>query len=315
MVPDIDFHTYYLQFIRNAKIDANRYQEQLNDTTYKKEEVWIYLDCNKDALMNIYGLDITTFEKEWVKKEFNPNNTLYNKVLKLVMLGDTNDSRSVILQLAKYCSLLRAEQKYIKLIESTNKRKNLKFGQYRKYVAAYYAKVHKCVLQGMGYKFANGIGTYCINHWKMDPDRMKKTTKIDFKATNAKKRELIAKGLKPYDDKEAEWYKARGIPYDGVNYRVYKTAASFYEITFIKSVIFGKCNLNYKHTEYLAAKYRGMSYEDLAEKVCHTMEDIYNLQVDIKFKLNIMLHKDPNKYLNFIRNAEQCKYKRGAHNS
>ena len=210
---------------------------------------------------------------------------------------------------------MRNENKYNKLIELANKRKDIKFNTYRKYITIYYNKVHKCVLQGMGYKFGYGIGTYVINHWKLDQSRIKNKTHLDYAATNAKKKELIAKGIKLYDDKEAAWYAARHIPYNAVDYRVYKDNTDWYEFTFIKSEIFKSNNLEYQRTEYVATKYRGMSYIKMAENLCHTEEDIYNLQVDIKYKLNILLYKDPTKYLNYIRNAEQCKYKRGAHNS
>ena len=59
--------------------------------------------------------------------------------------------------------------------------------------------------------------------------------------------------------------------------------------------------LQYEHTEYLANKYRGMSYKQIADTVCNTIEDIYNLQLDIRYKLNILLYKYPEKCLNFMR--------------
>ena len=52
-----------------------------------------------------------------------------------------------------------------------------------------------------------------------------------------------------------------------------------------------------------------MSYTAIADKFCKTKEDIYNLQVDIKYKLNILLYKDPTKYLRYVRTADQIKYK------
>ena len=52
-----------------------------------------------------------------------------------------------------------------------------------------------------------------------------------------------------------------------------------------------------------------MSYTRMAEELCKKEDDIYNLQVDIKYKLNILLYKDPTKYLNYVRNAEQDKNK------
>lgn len=315
MLPDITIKGYYLQFIHNAKNDITKYKNNLEVTLSIKEQVYKYIEDNKAILNDSFNINLDDIEIEFCQKKYNPKEYLYNIVIKLLRNIDTHPNRIVLLQLAKYCNILRNENKYNKLIELANKRKDIKFGVYRKYVTAYYNKVHKCVLNGMGYKFSYGIGTYIINHWKLDPKRIKNKVHLDYAATNAKKKELIAKGIKLYDDKEAAWYQARHIPYNAVDYRIYKENTDWYEFTFIKSEIFKSNNLEYQRTEYVATKYRGMSYTQMAEELCHTEEDIYNLQVDIKYKLNILLYKDPTKYLNYVRNAEQCKYKRGAHNS
>ena len=315
MLPDITIKGYYLQFIHNAKNDITKYKNNLEVTLSIKEQVYKYIEDNKAILNDSFNINLDDIEIEFCQKKYNPKEYLYNIVIKLLRNIDTHPNRIVLLQLAKYCNILRNENKYNKLIELANKRKDIKFGVYRKYVTAYYNKVHKCVLNGMGYKFGYGIGTYIINHWKLDPKRIKNKVHLDYAATNAKKKELIAKGIKLYDDKEAAWYEARHIPYNAVDYRIYKENTDWYEFTFIKSEIFKSNNLEYQRTEYVATKYRGMSYTQMAEELCHTEEDIYNLQVDIKYKLNILLYKDPTKYLNYVRNAEQCKYKCGAHNS
>lgn len=315
MLPDITIKGYYLQFIHNAKNDITKYKNNLEVTLSIKEQVYKYIEDNKAILNDSFNINLDDIEIEFCQKKYNPKEYLYNIVIKLLRNINTHPNRIVLLQLAKYCNILRNENKYNKLIELANKRKDIKFGVYRKYVTAYYNKVHKCVLNGMGYKFSYGIGTYIINHWKLDPKRIKNKVHLDYAATNAKKKELIAKGIKLYDDKEAAWYEARHIPYNAVDYRIYKENTDWYEFTFIKSEIFKSNNLEYQRTEYVATKYRGMSYTQMAEELCHTEEDIYNLQVDIKYKLNILLYKDPTKYLNYVRNAEQCKYKRGAHNS
>lgn len=315
MLPDITIKGYYLQFIHNAKNDITKYKNNLEVTLSIKEQIYKYIEDNKAILNDSFNINLDDIEIEFCQKKYNPKEYLYNIVIKLLRNIDTHPNRIVLLQLAKYCNILRNENKYNKLIELANKRKDIKFGVYRKYVTAYYNKVHKCVLNGMGYKFSYGIGTYIINHWKLDPKRIKNKVHLDYAATNAKKKELIAKGIKLYDDKEAAWYEARYIPYNAVDYRIYKENTDWYEFTFIKSEIFKSNNLEYQRTEYVATKYRGMSYTQMAEELCHTEEDIYNLQVDIKYKLNILLYKDPTKYLNYVRNAEQCKYKCGAHNS
>jgi len=315
MIPDITIKGYYLQFIHNAETDIVKYKENLDITIKVKKEVYEYLEDNKNILKDSFDINLDDIEIEWRNKEYNSKEYLYN--LTIVLLRNTieHPNRVVLLQLAKYCNILRNEYKYNKLIELATKRKDIKFSVYRKYVTAYYIKVHKCVLQGMGYKFGYGIGTYIINHWKLDPKRIKNKVHLDYAATNAKKRELLAKGIKLYDDKEAAWYAARKIPYDAVDYRVYKENTDWYEFTFIKSDLSKYYSLDYQRTEYVATKYRGMSYTKMADTLCKTEEDIYTLQVDIKYKLNILLYKDPTKYLNYVRNAEQCKYKRGAHNS
>lgn len=315
MLPDVKIKDYYLQFIHNAKHDIVNYKNQLETTLVIKKELYDYLENNKNVLKESFNIDLDNIKTEWVDKTYNPKLYLYNIVI--ILLRETIDhpNRIILLQVAKYCNILRNEYKYNTMIDIANKRTNINFSTYQKYINKYYCAVHKCVLQGLGYKFGYGIGTFVINHWKMEPDRMKKKKRIDYAATNARKKELIAKGVKLYDDKEAAWYAARHIPYDAVDYRVYKTETSWYEFTFIKSEIFKSNNLEYQRTEYVSSKLRGMSYTDMAENLCKTEYDIYNLPVDIKYKLNILLHKYPNKYLNYIRNAEQCKYKCGAHNS
>ena len=315
MAPDVNLKTYYLQYISNANIDTIAYKENLIQTVILKEKLHDYLKCYINLIKEVYNINMVNYNKEWINKEYNIDEALYNKVIKLINNAEEDDNRIVLIQLVKYCNILRVENKYNQLIDLAAIRKNITFSVYTRYVVNYYNKVHKTVLEGMGYRFSQGIGTYCINHWKLDKARMNKTKRIDFAATAAKKKELIAKGIKLYDDKEAVWYAHRRIPYNGVDFRVYKNESSFYEFTFIKSDIFTSSSLDYKRTEYVSAKYRGMSYTQMSDVLCNKTDDIYNLQVDIKYKLNILLHQNPNKYLNFIRNAEQCKYKRGAHNS
>lgn len=315
MLPDIAIKDFYLQFIHNAKTDADKYKNKLDLTITAKDKCYEYIDDKKDVLKSDFNINLDVYEIEWLKKEYNPKEHLYNTLIKLLQHIEEHPNRIIVLQVIKYCNILRIEHRCRRMIALTEKRKNLKFGEYRKYVTAYYIKVHKCVLQGMGYKFSYGIGTYVCNHWKLDATKMKRKVHLDYAATNARKKELLAQGVKLYDEKEAAWYAARKIPYNGVDYRVWRENTDWYEFTFLKPQIVKTGSYDYQRTEYVAKKYRGMSYMQMADELCHTEEDIYNLQVDIKYKLNILLYKDPTKYLNYVRNAEQCKYQRGAHNS
>lgn len=309
MLADIKLKNYYLKFIYDAKADIPNYTKQLNEIIKIKKELIDYLTTVENELINLYNINLNKYEIEWIEKKYNPKETLYNIVIKLVTyVEESNLNRTPLIQLVKYCNILRKEHSYIKSIELAKKRSNLKLGEYREYVTKYYNKVHKCCLEGYGYRFGYGIGTYCINRWQMNTKSDNFKNWIDYDATNKKKKELLDAGIKIYNKEDADFYAAKGIPYDGVDYKVYKTDGTYYEFTFIKSTIFHG-NLEYQRTEYVNKHYRGLSYTQIADKFCKTLNDIYNLQVDIKYKLNILIYLYPNKYLNFIRNLDETKYK------
>ena len=307
MIADGNIKTYYLHFKSSAEKSKIEYKERLEEILLVKEELRDYLIKNKDNLFNAYSIDLNSFE-DWVNNYYETSELLYKQCMRLLRVDESGEHRIVLIQASKYCNILRNEYKLDKLIESCDKRASVTYKKYKEYVTKYFNKVHGCILKGEGYKFDKGIGIYICNYWKIEDNLRKKIKKLDFDATNARKRELIAKGLKPYDDREATWYKARHIPYDGVEYRVYKNDSHFYEFTFINSSLFSNSSLEYDRTEYINVKYRKLGYRELADKFCRTFEDIINLQVDIKVKLNILLHKNPTKYINFVRNAERQKY-------
>ena len=305
MTPDITIKDYYLKYIYIAKSDIVKYNKESELIKEIKNNILEYLTKEKDNLEHNFNIIIDDLNKDYKK--------LYNKYCKVLESEEVNN-KVLLLQLIKYCKACIDEDKNNKLINLANKRKDLKFRQFQNYVALYYNKVHKCVLEGMGYKYGYGIGTYCCNYWKLTDSGLKKKV-LDYAATRAKKKELLAAGIKTYDDNEAAWYKARGIPYDGVDYRVYKNKTHYYEFVFMNSRISRSVPYNYNRTEYANIKYKKISQQQIAEDYCKTIDDIYDLQVDIKCKLNILLYKEPNKYLNFIRNVEQYKYKHRAYNS
>lgn len=301
MIPDINIKNYYLQFIYNAKFNYNRYNKELLIITNTKNELYEYLNNIKEDIYKIYNINLNSFNKEWINKIYNDSEHLYNKCIKLLQTIIEDKNKIILIQLIKYCNTLRKEYKYKELIELNNKKINIKFSVYRKYIINYYNQVHKYILEGKGYKFGYGIGIYCIEYKKLLNYKYKPKQIIDYAATNARKKELIEKGVKIFNPQEAAWYKARNIPYNAVDYRVFKDTNYYYDILFRNSDISKKTSLQYQHTEYVTAKYRGMKYTEIADKICNKLEDIYNLQVDIKYKLNILLYKYPNKYLNFIR--------------
>lgn len=306
MVADTNIKSYYLQFKSNAKNIEKEYREKLEELSSIKKELVEYLQNNKHTLYEQYSIKLDDYA-EWVNNSYVTGEKLYKDCINLLMKDIEDDNRVCLIQLSKYSNILRNEYRYTTMIDNISKRAKLTFGEYRNYVTKYFNAVHKSLLEGNAYKFTHGIGVYIINYWNIPKETRKNIKKLDFAATNRRKKEIIESGRKPYDEKEAIWYKMRNIPYDGVDYKVYKNDSNYYEFTFIRSKLFTNHTIDYDRTEYINAKYRGLSYDKIAE-TCNSLDDIANLQVDIKVKLNIVLYKDPAKYLNFIRNAEREKY-------
>lgn len=306
MVADTNIKSYYLQFKSNAKNVEKEYREKLEELSSIKKELVEYLQNNKHTLYEQYSIKLDDYA-EWVNNSYVTGEKLYKDCINLLKKDIEDDNRVCLIQLSKYSNILRNEYRYTTMIDNISKRAKLTFGEYRNYVTKYFNAVHKSLLEGNAYKFTHGIGVYLINYWNIPKETRKNIKKLDFAATNKRKREIIESGRKPYDEKEAIWYKMRNIPYDGVDYKVYKNDSNYYEFTFIRSKLFTNHTIDYDRTEYINAKYRGLSYDKIAD-TCNSLDDIANLQVDIKVKLNIVLYKDPAKYLNFIRNAEREKY-------
>ena len=85
---------------------------------------------------------------------------------------------------------------------------------------------------------------------------------------------------------------------------MFKVDDYVYQFRFDKSFVCNCRKPDYDRSEYVNAKLRGLSYKEIADTYCKTIEDIYDLPVDIRYKLNILLYKDSTKYLNFIRHVE-----------
>lgn len=304
MFPNATIKTYYLHFIRKAKQEYYDNKAKLKVLQNKHSELKDVIRKHKDYIRDKYGLSVDKYN-EYTLNEYNPGNALESAFNRCVSNCHNVLDKNLFSKCLAYCYNLTKIDNTERTIAYAKKRIDIKPGVYEKYIRRYYEEVHKQILEGNGYKFTNQIGTLVINHWKTDKPLK---TILDYKATAIKKKELQDKGIKIYNDNEAAWYAARHIPYDGVDYRVFKEDNHFYEICFINTKI---CNSTYvfKHSEYVNAKLRGITHQQIADKYCHTFDDIVHLPVDIKVKLNILLYKDPNKYLNFVRNADQFKHK------
>lgn len=303
MTPDIDIKDYYYEYINNAKQDIKDSKEHLKDLAIQLSNLKDEISNNKDLILKTFNINLDEYS-DWTDEI--PSEELSKTVNKFKTNYDI-EHRAILISIFRYIGVIKQIQKCNTKINLAEHRKDLSFSAYREIVKAYYHKVQEFLLKGYGYKFQYYIGTYCINRWKITQESSK--LRLDYAATNKRRKELLAQGAELYDDKLAAWYKARNIPYNGIDYRVYIHNDHFYEFRFIHSSIMGVGTVDFKHNEYINVKYRGKSFQEIADELVSKEEDVYNLAADIKYKLNVLLYKFPHKYTNFIRNEEQLRYK------
>lgn len=298
MTPDVKIKDYYLAFIANAERDIQVYKDELEYYNNLKSKQLEFITINKDKYVELF--------KIYIEDE----NVATKRADHLIKNEDDPNRRFLLSQISKLGFTRKRIAQYEQMIRLARLRKNIRFVDYQTYVSNYYTKVHKFVLQGYGYEYNYGIGTLCICRWKVKS----KKPKVDYNATNANKAFLLAQGKKLWDKGEAQWYAERGLPYDGIDYRVYLKVSHLYQIMIVKSKLFKNNAHKFEHTEYIHRKFKGMSYKEMAD-ICKDIDDIANFQVDLKYKLNMYLHKNPSNYVLYIRNDEQDRYQYGAHNS
>lgn len=312
MVKDIDISHYYKKFIETSNDDIKKYTEELNITNKIKNETRIYIKSKttyiKDVLyinLNDYGFQFLTINIDLINKlEKVINDKLSN--------NEVGEKHIVLLQLLRYCNLTKKVNDYNIIIALANKRSKLTFADYKSYIKKYYNEgVHKCCLEGYAYHIGYGVGDIVINFWKYtDKPR---DTYVDWNATRLKKQEIIDAGLKLYNKEEAEIYKLRGIKYDGVPYVVYKTNKEFYNIELINHKYNAHSAIKFKYSNYVPKALRGKNAKTINAE-CNSNDDIFKLTCGLRTKLLVYIERNPSAYFKYIRNVEQCKYKRGAHN-
>lgn len=315
MVPDIEIKHYYRKYLEDANSDITKFQEAYEVTVALKNDTRRFISEHKDFISSNVGIVLRDYKTEWTLGQYDSKELLVKEVTHKIEQYKDGDERIALLQLTKYCELLKKCRTLATSIKLAEKRANLTFGKYREYVAKFYQYgVQKCCIEGYAYHYGYGLGDLLISRWKFDNTNKIKKNFIDYKATNAAKAKLIAEGKTPYSKKMAEVYKLKGIKYDGVPYVVYRKDSVFYDIRMHNNRYVASRNIEFEHVEHIHNKLRGKSYEQIAEE-CGTRESVLNLRCDIRCKLTIYNMVDKTAYLKYIRNVEQCKYKRGAHNS
>ena len=284
---DINIRDNYLAFHHKSIYEYNTLEKKLARLDAAKEKTWNDLIPRRKDIRDYFKITISNNIDyinlgEQLNKEFRKN--------------DNINRRELLILLIKYCSIITNIKDTITALNIANKKQNLSFSDYRQYVVTYYAKVHKFLLQGKAYRYNAGIGTLYVDRTQIKGEGKK----IDFHKTKLRKEELLKQGVKLYNKQDAEKALFLGLPYDGVDYRVWLRAPAYYSIKFIHSKYFKK-EYDFIPVSYIHQKYRDYNQDQLAFEICENDEDIYNLQIDLRTKITIYLKRNPERYINFIR--------------
>lgn len=296
---DIDIKNIYLKFINKSKIEYNQLVRKVDRIYKSKQDCYKCLIARKENIANNLCINLDDYNIEFINQVYNPELALENKVMKLLHNNneETGDRRDII-QLAKWCSILRNEDSTFNRLRICKKKCALSYSEYRQYLFDFYSKVHKALLNGDAYRFTHGIGTIYFKRFELSDEHKL----VDFAATRKRKQEIIDAGKIPYNKIDAINAEYNGIKYDGVPYTIYRQDKYGYVLRirnsrFFKS--FASCQI--KPVKYINAKYRNYTYEDLIEKFCRSEDDVSDLQIDVRTKLSILLIMNPGISLRFQR--------------
>lgn len=288
---DINIRDNYLSFHHKSIYEYNILEKKLKRLNDAKDEMWQNLLPHKEDIQQHFKFTISN-NIDFI--------SIGEKLLKEFRTKDNNDRRELLILLIKYCSIITNISNTEKELKLADKKRNLNFSDYRYFVFRYYSKVHKFLLQGKAYRYNNGIGTLYIDRVQIKAEGKK----IDFHKTKLRKEELLKQGVKLYNKQDAIKAEFLGIPYDGVDYRVWLRAPAYYSLKFIHSKYFKK-EYDFAPISYIHQKYRDYNQDQLALEVCENDNDIYNLQIDLRTKIAIYLKRNPERYINFIRDYNE----------
>lgn len=252
-----------------------------------------------------YNINLSEYP-EFINNEYKDGDFL--KMCKGAYLNRQNDYKLT----AELHTLLKFAEKQYRIYELKkqlilfDKILSVKANEYIRYMREYFNVVHKkMIIEGYAYHYGNNIGDVIINRVKLT----NKHKAIDYKATKAKKNEILAKGGRLYNKEEAKWCEKNGIEYKAEDKRVYLDAEYFYEIFIANRKFTNASSFSFTPQDYRAVELRGKSNEQLIEECGRDLNKICELPIDLKSKLHMCVEVDKMLYTNFIRNEGQTSYK------
>lgn len=297
---------YYTRMHDRAIYRVDKVRDELEEKRIQcialKEEIKSKADIYKDK----YKIDLMKYN------EFRNNTFTSGEFRRAAMLAYMNrkENHTLVLELYNLVKLVNLQKRVLELERQFRIYRvlsTISFTNYRKVVTTYYNKVQEFLLDGKGYAFTGRMGWTCINRYK----KCTKQKTLDYEATRKAKEKLIAEGKRPYDAEEAKWCKEHDIPYDGVKYAVVRKEEYDYELPLIESHIPG--GKSFKHitsSDYIGVKLRGKTYDDIIKLCNNNVDEVVDLEMDIKKKLAICLRINPLLYTKYIRHESQKSYRR-----
>lgn len=295
----INFRTYYKSMKDAVVLKRKNAYEELELLSNKSTELRNRIHNN----INLYTDDVINVNKydEYVRDAYIDGKLLSNTKKLLLTDCEDPDKTKLIYDVYEYADNLYNIEKLALAIALYDKVLTIKLSEYNDILRFYYGQVHKkLVLEGAGYSFGK-LGWICINRCVLvNPKPM-----IDYKATKLREQELKRKGIRIYNQIEADFCKANNIEYKAEDKRVFKNNEYCYEIPLIGCKLPNGSQYKLEVSDYRHSSIRGKSNEELAQDCNNNTEYVCELPIDIKTKVTICDKLDSLLYLKFIRNEHQ----------
>lgn len=296
-----NFRVYYKDMITSYTQKKEETEAIRKDLIEEAETLYNSIKANIDNYKSNFNLDLTDY-KEFVENTYIDG--LFYKVAKGAFINKRNNYELVsdLFDLFNYAKYKKEINELDKLITKYDKCLSLKLGEYSELLRFYYTQVHKqLILEGEGYAFSHSIGWICINRCLLK----KVKPHIDFNETRKRKEQLKAEGKRIYNKTEAEWCANAGIEYKAEDVRVFQSIDYCYEIPLISSKLPNGTKLRLEITDYRHSSLRGKTYDDIIKLCDNKTENICEMPIDLKSKLNICDKVDEVLFVKFIRNESQ----------
>jgi hypothetical protein len=229
----------------------------------------------------------------------------FYKTAKAVFINRKGDYEIVsdLYDLFKYAQAQKIVYDLEQAISKCDKILSLSLDEYHAIVKTFYYEVIKhMILEGVGYSFEGNMGWICVNRCRLEKQR----PKLDFQATRRNKEKLLKEGVKLFNKEEADWCRANGLDYNGVDYRVYLKQEYCYEIPLLDCKLKQGSDCEFKLNDYIKKSLRDKTVDDLLNFTNGDKNKILDLDLCFRRKLNLCLRADKTLYLNYIRNESQA---------